>query len=61
MYTIVFQPLALPQGEYTYPCEDEQRLVTTYRAMEKLGVDFIDVERDGESLTADELAELLAE
>ena len=61
MYTIVFQPPALPPGEYTYPCETRERLVTTYRAMEKLGVDFIDVERDGESLTAAELAELLAE
>lgn len=61
MYTIFFQPLGFPQGEYTYACEDEQRLVATYRAMQKLAVDFIDVEREGESLTAAELEELLAE
>lgn len=61
MLTIFFQPLALPPGEYTYTCADGPHLVKVYRAMEKLQAEIIDVERDGESLTSQELAELLAE
>lgn len=61
MYTIIMQPLALPRGEYSYPCDGDEYFVKVYRALETLGADIIDVLRDGESLTVKELAEVLGE
>lgn len=61
MYVITMQPPTMPTGEYTYPCTDDEHFVRVYRALEKLNVEIIDVERDGESLTARELEELVSE
>lgn len=58
-YIIVMQPPTMPRGEYTYLCEDEEHFARVYRALEKLKVEIIDVERDGESLTTAELEEVL--
>lgn len=60
MYVVTMQPPMLPPGEYTYRCDDDAHLRRVMAAFETLSVEVIDVERDGESMTVKELAEVLA-
>ena len=60
-YTIVMQPPMLPAGEYTYKCVGEEHLRRVYSALKTLNVEVIDVTRSGESMTQQELEELLGE
>lgn len=60
-YVIIMQPPMLPPGEYTYPCRDDEHLRRTVAALKTLHTEIIDVERNGDSITAKQLAEVIGE
>jgi hypothetical protein len=61
MYTIIMQPPMLPPGEYAYTCTDDAHLRRVHGALTTLGVEIIDVEHAGESLTAEEFSKIVGE